>query len=143
MSINYETKLTISEQWNKIPELVEDIVTNAGFFLRDQLVAEAPVDTGLLAGSFQYAIEDDGYTFHAWSAVKYAGFVAHGTRPHFPPWEPIDEWAHRHHLPTFPIWLGIGLRGTRANPYHQRAFEALDSNFDDIMGVILRTRGYI
>lgn len=143
MSISYEVKLKIADQWIQIPELVEDIITNAGFFVRDQLVAEAPVDMSLLAGSFLYAVEDEGHTFHVWSPVKYADFVASGTRPHFPPWAPIDEWAHRHHLPTFPVWLGIGLRGTRPNPYHKRAFETLESNFDDMMNVILRTRGYI
>jgi len=140
--IEITTELNLSELFTQFPTVIEDIVLNAGYFLRDDIVGEAPVDTGLLAGSFDYRILNEGLTFQVFSPVKYAKYVATGTQPHFPPWEPIDEWANKHHLPTFPIWYGIGVHGTRPNPYPERAIKKLEENLDSIIQTVLATWGF-
>ena len=58
--------------------------------------------------------------------LAYAEFVQTGTRPHTPPFEPIQIWARRKlgdESAAWPVWHKIRQEGTDANPYVDRAFE--------------------
>ena len=58
--------------------------------------------------------------------LAYAEFVQTGTRPHTPPFEPIQIWARRKlgdESAAWPVWQKIRQEGTDANPYVDRAFE--------------------
>ncbi|MEA3432405.1 MAG: HK97 gp10 family phage protein [candidate division WOR-3 bacterium] len=52
------------------------------------------VDTGELLNSIIAEAQEDGSVIVG-SKVVYAPAVEFGTRPHFPPTQPIKEWAHR------------------------------------------------
>lgn len=51
------------------------------------------------------------------SEAKYSAYVERGTRPHTPPFSPIERWARRKGLPAGTIWHAIRVKGTRAHPF--------------------------
>jgi len=64
--------------------------------------------------------------------LPYAQFVNEGTRPHTPPFEPIQVWARRKlgdEDLAGPVWQKIRQEGTDANPFVQRAFDATLAEF--------------
>jgi len=72
------------------------------------------VDMGELRSGITHKIEP--FVGRVGTNVKYASFVEKGTRPHFPPVEPIEEWAQRHGMKGagFAIARAISKRGTQA-----------------------------
>lgn len=84
----------------------------------------APVDTGRLHASITPAVSVIGETIQGivGSDVSYAPYVELGTRPHWPPRAALEVWARRHHMNVFLVQRSIGLFGTPAREYLQRAF---------------------
>jgi hypothetical protein len=63
--------------------------------------------------------------------IKYAVFVHEGTRPHFPPAEPIKKWAYKKlglrgqelDSATYLIQRKISKKGTKAQPFMKIVFD--------------------
>lgn len=53
---------------------------------------------------------------------KYAAFVEQGTRPHWPPPEPLERWASQRGIPVFLVQRAIARKGTKAQPFMEPAF---------------------
>jgi len=143
MTFSVQVELELSESMKDLPgEVIHDITEQIGLFYMDQLVGEAPRDTGYLGGSFFYQQIDD-LTGFIGTPVKYARYVWKGTQPRFPPFDAIEEWARRKGIPAFPVWYAIGVKGTKPNDYVGRAKATTVSNSGSIMKTVLRSQGML
>lgn len=61
---------------------------------KDHLTKEGKVDTGELRASGTVAHVDE-FLWRVAFTAKHAAFVHYGTRPHWPPLQPIVEWVRR------------------------------------------------
>lgn len=94
------------------------------------------VDTGRLRASVKVVTFSDGLARWVGSDVGYAPFVEFGTRPHFPPLEPIREWCRRHGIPetaAYAIALKISRTGQPARPWLFPAYEEERPKFEAII----------
>lgn len=102
-----------------------------------QNITKAPaVDTGRLRASIKIETYSDGFAKRVGSDVKYAGAVENGSRPHFPPIQPIKEWCRRHGLPesaAYAIALKISRKGTAAKPFLVPAYEQERPKFEKLI----------
>lgn len=66
-------------------------------FIRAKVVERTPVNTGALRNSIQEEIEerDDEIIGRVATNIEYAVPVEFGTKPHFPPIDPLTYWARR------------------------------------------------
>lgn len=100
-------------------------------------ITDAPaVDTGRLRASVKIESYSDGFAKRVGSDLKYARPVEQGSKPHFPPLEPIKQWARRRGLPesaAYPIALKISRRGTTAKPWLFPAYESERPKFEEII----------
>lgn len=143
MTFAVEVELDLHEAFEDLPDfIIRDVTEQIGLFYMDQLIEEAPRDTGYLGGSFFYNQVDD-LTGVIGSPVKYARYVWKGTQPHYPPFDAIEEWARRKGIPAFPVWRAIGARGTQPNDYVGRAKATTNSNADSIMKIVLQSQGML
>lgn len=55
--------------------------------------------------------------------APYAAYVHFGTRPHMPPVSAIEPWAKKHGLNPWAVAKSIAKKGTKANPFLQRAVD--------------------
>lgn len=84
---------------------------------------EAPVDMGVLAGSWQLT-QDGDFVWRIYSGVAYAMDVHEGREPDPDlPFEPIAAWAERKGLSPGAVWMTVKELGTEPNPYGDRAIE--------------------
>lgn len=93
---------------------------------------EAPIDQGILRSSIRSTFQQFGVIVEPHS--KYALAVHEGSKPHWPPIkqftgrdEALDKWVRRHGMDesaVFPIALSISQKGTKPNPFMQRAAES-------------------
>jgi hypothetical protein len=84
--------------------------------------AEAPTDTKRLVQSLR--VQWSGQAGMAIvSGVPYVGWVLSGTPPHWPPMAAVAGWAQRHGIPPFLVARAISKKGTKANPFFDRAWE--------------------
>ncbi len=91
------------------------------------------VDTGRLRASIRIESFSDGLARRVGSDVVYAPFVEFGSKPHFPPLDPIRAWCRRHSIPesaAYPIALAISRKGQPARPYLFPAYEQERPFFD-------------
>ena len=102
------------------------ILENIANTLVNEMKKEAPTGaTGDLQRSIQIFRRSSGEIVLG-TRLSYAEFVQTGTRPHTPPFEPIQIWARRKlgdESAAWPVWHKIRQEGTDANPYVDRAFE--------------------
>jgi hypothetical protein len=100
-------------------------------------ITDAPaVDTGQLRASVKIESFSDGFARRVGTDLEHGKYVEYGTGPHFPPLEPIREWARRHGLPesaAYPIARAIAQRGTPAKPWLYPAFEQERSGFEKLI----------
>ena len=83
-------------------------------------------DTGDLHGSIQVKISPQGLSISVASTAHYAPYVEFGTRPHFPPLEPIRAWCRSRGIDVsaaFPIARAISERGTPERPFLYPAYK--------------------
>jgi HK97 gp10 family phage protein len=88
-------------------------------------------DTGDLHESMQVVISPQGLSVRVGSTAHYAPFVEFGTRPHFPPLEPIREWCRSRGIDesaAFPIARKIAERGTPERPFLYPAYKVGSRN---------------
>jgi len=104
----------------------------------------APVDTGRLRASITPEVRPHGKTVQGvvGSNVHYAPYQELGTKPHWPPPGALQPWARRHGMPEFLVRRAIGLRGTKAIKYLERALtenaRAIVRILGDTVGRIVR-----
>ena len=83
-------------------------------------------DTGDLHDSIGVKISPQGLSIAVGATAHYAPFVEFGTRPHFPPLEPIREWCRSRGIPesaAFPIAKQISERGSPERPFLYPAYK--------------------
>lgn len=116
------------------PPLVEAMRTCTLMVERDAKIL-APVDTGRLRASITPRVErgviGSGVKGVVGSNVKYAAAVETGSKPHWPPFRALEGWARRHGANEAEVWWAIGIKGTRAQPYLQPAFEKNENAIKD------------
>ena len=111
-----------------VDEQVRKILLKLGWAIageaKKNIIADKNVDTGDLLNSITVEQEEDGSVIVG-SKLVYAPAIEFGTRPHYPPTEPIREWAHRKlglsgeelNRVTKSIQWKIYHVGTPASPY--------------------------
>lgn len=111
--------------------LARSVVTEGTEFLAGLLALNTPAGA---SGKARQAVVTDvavtplgaeGHIDYAEPASGYIMFADQGTRPHFPPYEPIAYWASRVLGTTDPKVVGairgaIGRRGTKAQRFVER-----------------------
>ncbi|SMB97951.1 phage protein, HK97 gp10 family [Thermanaeromonas toyohensis ToBE] len=91
-----------------ITEQLEKGLEDIGGQIERRAKRKAPTDTGALRRSI--TAQREGLTEKVGSNLHYAPYVEFGTRPHWPPVEPIREWVWRNRGK-----FGITGRGKKAN----------------------------
>ncbi len=105
--------------------------------------ANAPVNTGRLRASITPEVRAEGETILGvvGSNVEYAPYMELGTRPHFPPIEPLARWVHLHHMGdgtpesewriAFNIARNISRYGLAPREFLKRAVDKNESRIID------------
>jgi len=106
-------KLVINEMAVKIQEQAVDNVRALG-----------AIDTGGLRQSITVDTVSRGFGAAIGPEEPYGLYVELGTKKHFPPVQPLEEWAHRHGMDGagYAIAKKIARRGTQARPFLLPAF---------------------
>ena len=87
-------------------------------------------DTGNLANTIIVDRIDNGLSVEVGPTAPYGVYVEHGSKPHFPPLDALEDWAKRHGLDSaWPICLAISKRGLPAKPYLLPAYLAVVGKF--------------
>lgn len=82
-------------------------------------------DTHALYDSIQVGVSPKRLLVSVYSDLNYAPYVEFGTRPHFPPLEPIREWCRSRGIDesaAFPIARSISEFGTFERPFLYPAY---------------------
>jgi hypothetical protein len=115
------------------PEKLKQAVAESTLKIHGDARRNCPTDVGFLKSSIVFEVtQNDGLTGEVRVNSKHGPFVEYGTRPHFPPVEPLEDWARRHGMPPgtgFLIARKIAKYGTPAQPFLFPAAEAERSNF--------------
>lgn len=98
--------------------------------LQRYAMEETPVDEWRLRSWFE--TEFKNYYWRVFNPVEYAIFVHEWTRPHKAPRKNIEEWALRHWLNPWSVWISIMRKWTKANPFMERAVERWENEVDEI-----------
>ena len=103
-----------------------DIVLELANDIVNEMKVEAPTGaTGDLRRSIQLFQTGDREVLLG-TRLGYAAYVNDGTRPHTPPFEPIQVWARRvlgDESAAGGVWQKIREEGTDPNPYVDRAID--------------------
>ena len=94
-----------------------------GMKMEREAKVEVPVDTGRLRASINTS-QQGGLAVRVGTNVKYAIWVHGGTGPHFVPAEKLQPWSKRKGVDAYAVAKSISRKGTKANPFMQRAFDA-------------------
>jgi HK97 gp10 family phage protein len=102
------------------------------FYIQGKAKRNAPVDVGFLRNSgFSTSFSTLKGTLR--NKAPYAIFVHDGTAPHFPPIDAVTPWAERHGIPPFLVARSISFKGTKPNPFFERAInessQSVKNNF--------------
>ncbi len=99
-----------------INEMAVKIQTQA----EDNVRALGAIDTAALRSSITIDTLSAGLGAAIGPEEPYGLYVELGTKKHFPPVQPLEEWAHRHGMEEgagFLIARAISRRGTQARPF--------------------------
>ena len=127
---------TTNLQWRPrdITSAVERAVELAAIELWGNLKAEAPVDHGRLAGSFQ--LEGEGLNYAITSGVEYALAVSEGTDPH--EIVPVEAQALRFVVEGEVIFARrVQHPGTPGDPYIDRSIEQVQARVPEFVEMAL------
>ena len=109
-----------------------DIVLELANDIVNEMKVEAPTGaTGDLRRSIQLFRTSDREVLLG-TRLGYAAYVNDGTRPHTPPFEPIQVWARRvlgDESAAGAVFRKIQQEGTDPNPYTDRAIDNAVRNF--------------
>lgn len=114
----------------KIQQMLNNSIKKVVVLLNRYAIEETPTDQWLLRNSFHSEFRPSFWRL--FNNSEYAIFVHEGTRPHSAPFTPIAEWAERHWLNPWSVWLAIRRKWTKANPFMERAVERADDEVDKI-----------
>ena len=114
----------------KIQQMLNNSIKKVVVLLNRYAIEETPTDQWLLRNSFKSEFKKSYWRL--FNNTEYAIFVHEGTKPHSAPFTPIAQWAERHWLNPWSVWFAIRMKGTKANPFMQRAVERADEEIDDI-----------
>jgi hypothetical protein len=91
---------------------------------QDNVRALGAVDNGQLRQSITVDTVSRGFGAEIGPEEPYGLYIELGTRKHFPPVQPLEEWAHRHGMDGagYAIAKKISKRGTQARPFLLPAF---------------------
>lgn len=104
LRLDVETAGVISAAFAKAPAMVvaemESTMGSVMLYLQGQTQDRTPTDLSNLRNAFQYTVQSsEGFGLVVGTlsnALPYAIPVELGTKPHFPPLEPLADWALRH-----------------------------------------------
>jgi len=113
---------------------LQSAVARSMLYVEGKAKKKVPVDRGRLRASITPKVEQPNHTTIrgiVGSNVKYAPYQEFGTRPFWPPWEPIYRWALRvvqgdrkaAGALAYKARLSIAKRGIKAKKYFQEAFD--------------------
>ena len=93
----------------------------------------APVDLGKLQAGIkiQSGITPSGPFVKIEATAKHSIYVEKGTKPHTPPFSPIQRWALRHGIPAGALWMTIREKGTKAKPFMEPARDFAEVHAED------------
>lgn len=106
------------------------VIRKAIYELQSEARKEAPVDMGFLRGTGMQT-SFTPLVGKLENASPYAFYVHEGTKPHWPPMAAIKPWADRHGIPAFVVARSIAKKGTKANPFFDRAIEKAQPKIDE------------
>jgi hypothetical protein len=122
---------------------LRDYLQEATETVRDIAKEEAPEDLGELRKSHVALV--DNAALPAWGRMEvravskdgapYPIFVHEGTKPHFPPVSAIAPWAQRHNINPFVLARSIAQKGTKPNPWLERAVDKALPKLRDLGGL--------
>lgn len=134
-------KLTrLAEQYPQLSEqYINQAIARALVRVRGGVQTEAPFGvSGLLRGNWQSEIGRFEGTLRA--LAPYAADVEYGTPPHSVPIAQLAPWAKKKGIPVWAVANAIKLRGTKANPFLQRAVDVsadgIQQEFNDALARI-------
>lgn len=120
-------RLDLGQLERELDEAAAQVAQEVAVELANQLRVEAPSGaTNRLSESFQLFRTEDNVVYLG-SRVPYAEHAWKGTRPHTPPFEPIETWSRRvlgDESAAGPVWNKIREEGTDENQFVERAFES-------------------
>jgi hypothetical protein len=98
---------------------------------KDNLRALGGIDVGNLVNSVTVKVVKGGLQAEIGPDAPYGEYVELGTRPHFPPVDPLEKWAHRHGMDGagYLIARAISRRGTQPRPFLYPALFACEGEF--------------
>lgn len=109
------------------PDKLRDAIADSTIKIHSEARQNVVTDVGFLKNNINFEVNGSGLTGEVRVNSHYGPYVEFGTRPHFPPVEPLEEWARRHGMPPgtgFLIARKIARYGTPAQPFLFPAAEA-------------------
>lgn len=113
--------------------------------LKRKLMDKGNVASGNLLASIKTRLKVNGNSYEVWlDCLKYLKFLDEGTKPHWPPSEPILKWVRDKRLPTKELCGGdlptekqltylvsrkISKEGTLPNFVHYETLQELNEEF--------------
>ena len=121
----YETFWSEAVQW-----ILDRSIKKSIILLQRYAIQEAPTDQGRLRNDFHTELKKSfGRLFNP---TRYAIYVHEWTRPHFAPIDKLQGWADRHGIPVGALRRSIARKGTKANPFMDRAVDQWEKQVDEI-----------
>lgn len=121
-----------------IPGILKNLLDNCTKSVEAKAKDAVPHDSGVLRASITSLI--DPSPLPVWGRVgpskTYGAYVEFGTKPHWPPIEPLKAWARRHHISPYVLAAKIAKYGTPAQPYMA---PSLEKSKDDIAKFVQET----
>lgn len=128
LSLEIEGLDTVQKYFRKLPKIIDketQIASKKAInTVEGMAVKEAPSDRGFLRSKRTKKSDEHG-GFVRFNA-PYATYVHDGTRPHFPPiirGKGLEVWARRKSINVWAVAKSISRRGTKKNPFLERAVD--------------------
>lgn len=123
-------------------EPFREAIKLTAFDLKGNLQREAPIGvTGDLHNQFYAQPSGMGLDYVVGNPLKYAADVNDGRGPHTPNWDSLDRWAKFKGIPTYPVYRSIKKKGTKANPFVDRAMARTTVSIDNYFNMALAKAG--
>jgi HK97 gp10 family phage protein len=122
-----EVRAALAKLARMAPEKLKGAIAESTINIHGEARRNVTTDVGFLKSSINFEVTSGGLTGEVRVNSNYGPYVEFGTRPHFPPVEPLEEWARRHGMPPgtgFLIARKIARFGTPAQPFLFPAAEA-------------------
>ena len=108
---------------------------------KDNVRALGAIDNGQLRQSITIDTVARGFGAEVGPEEPYGLYIELGTRKHFPPVQPLEEWAHRHGMEKgagYAIARKISKEGSQARPFLLPAFFSHEGEIEKRLAEELR-----